>query len=90
MMYPFMTLDDETEIVHSEAKTDGSVEVYIEKPDEKEGFHHMKIFLPKGDVEDVFGFSASDIERYQDIVKSTAHLILEFSREGGLDNAASF
>ena len=34
MMYPFLTLDDGTEIVHSEAKQDGRVKVYVEKPDE--------------------------------------------------------
>ena len=33
MMYPFMTLDDGAEIVHSETKPDGSVKVYVEKPD---------------------------------------------------------
>ena len=38
MMYPFMTLDDNAEIVHSEMGKDGRVKVYIEKPDEKDGF----------------------------------------------------
>lgn len=30
-MYPFLTLDDETEIVHSQMLSDGKVNVYIEK-----------------------------------------------------------
>ena len=30
-MYPFLTLDDNTEIVHSEMRSDGTVKVYIEK-----------------------------------------------------------
>ena len=30
MMYPFMTLNDHTEIVHSEMHADGSVLVHIE------------------------------------------------------------
>ena len=34
MMYPYMTLNDNTEIVHSEMLEDGRVKVYIEKPDE--------------------------------------------------------
>ena len=46
MMYPFMTLDDETEIVHSDLREDGSVVVYIEKADEKDCFHHMTLLLP--------------------------------------------
>lgn len=40
MMYPFMTLNDNTEIVHSEMKSDGTVKVYIETPDEKVCFRH--------------------------------------------------
>ena len=39
-MYPYLTLDDETEIVHSEMLPDNSVKVYIEKPDEADGFHY--------------------------------------------------
>ena len=38
MMYPYMTLPDDTEITHSEMREDGSVEVYIETPDAKGGF----------------------------------------------------
>ena len=36
MMYPFMTLDDETEIVFSDRKEDGTVKIYLETPDEKD------------------------------------------------------
>ena len=40
-MYPeFMTLDDNTEIVHSEMQADGRVKVYVEKPDDKGLFHN--------------------------------------------------
>ena len=46
MMYPFLTLDDKTEIVHSEMKPDGSVKVYLERPDEKDCFHHAACYLP--------------------------------------------
>ena len=33
MMYPYMTLNDDTEITHSEMKPDGRVKVFIETPD---------------------------------------------------------
>ncbi len=39
MMYPFLTLDGHTEIVHSELYDDHTVKVYMEKPDEKDVFH---------------------------------------------------
>ena len=43
MMYPYMTLKDDTEITHSEVKEDGRVKVYIETPDEKDGFHEAEM-----------------------------------------------
>ena len=46
MMYPFMTLDDSAEIVHSERRKDCTVKVYIEKPDAKDGFHSAVCILP--------------------------------------------
>lgn len=90
MMYPFMTLNDNTEIVHSEMKPDGRVKVYIEKPDEKYCFRHATCWLPNYTWEDIYEFSDSDISRFQEIIESTAHLILEFSQEGGFEGAASF
>ena len=50
MMYLFMKLNDETEIVHSDMKEDGTVKVYIETPDEKDGFHNMTYYLPTYEV----------------------------------------
>ena len=41
MMYSFMTLNDDTEITHSEVKADGSVKVYIETPDEVGRFYNV-------------------------------------------------
>ena len=90
MMYPFMTLDDNTEIVHSDMLEDGRVKVYIEKPDEKDGFHHMTCYLPKYELEDVFGFDEEEVKKYLEIINSTAHLIMEFSRGRGFENAAGF
>ena len=90
MMYPFMTLDDNTEIVHSEMKPDGSVKVYMERPDEKFGFCHATCYLPAYRWEAVYQFSDEDIARFQNIIESTAHLIIEFSKEGGFENASGF
>ena len=90
MMYPFMTLDDNTEIVHSETQPDGRVKVYIEKPDEACCFRRATCYLPDYTWEDVYQFSEADIDRYQKIIESTAHLILEFAQEGGFENASSF
>lgn len=90
MMYPFLTLNDCTEIVHSEMRSDETVKVYIEKPDEKDCFHYASCILPSYKWEDVFGFTDEEIAVYEEIIVSTAHLILEFSKEGGFDHAAGF
>ncbi len=90
MMYPFMTLNDDTEIVHSEMKPDGRVKVYIERPDEKYGFRHATCWLPDYTWEDIYQFSDEEINHLQKIIESTAHLIMEFSQEGGFENASGF
>ncbi len=90
MMYPFMTLDDSTEIVHSEMLPDGSVKVYMERPDARDCFHHATCYLPDYRWEDVFGFSQEEIARYLEVIESTAHLILQFSKDGGVEGAAGF
>lgn len=90
MMYPFLTLDDETEITHSEMLDDGTVKVYLEKPDEEDCFHHATCYLPDYRWEEIIGFSEEEINRYREVVESTAHLIMEFSREGGFDHASGF
>ena len=90
LIYPFLTLDDGSEIVHSEMLEGNIVKVYIEKPDERDCFHHATCYLPSYEWEDVFGFSEEEMNRYLEVLQSTAHLILRFSQEGGFDSAASF
>jgi hypothetical protein len=88
-MYPFLKLEDDTEIVHSEMLENEKVKVYIEKP-VFGGFHHAVCYLPEYHWNEVNGFSNQDICAFQEILESTAHLIIRFSQEGGFDNAASF
>ena len=90
MMYPFLQLDDNTEIVHSEMLPNGEVKVYVEKPDEKDCFHNAYCYLPSYRWENIFGFSVEEIAKYQSIIESVAHLIIEFSQCGGFDHAANF
>lgn len=86
-MYPFLTLDDDTEIVHSEMKPDGTVKVYMERPDIKLVFCHATCYIPGYRWEDIVGFTQKDIDRFQEVIESTAHLILQFSQEGVYKNA---
>lgn len=88
MMYPFMTLDDGTEIVHSDYEN-GKVKVYIETPDEKVCFKHATCYLPSYQWEDIYEYSQDEIDRFSEILHSTAHLIVEFAQERGILNASN-
>ena len=88
MMYPYLTLDDETEITHSEMKEDGSVKVYIETPDENGGFHSAVCWLPQYKWEQIQGYTESEMVFFKELVRNNAHLMIEFSRDGGVLNAA--
>ena len=90
MMYPFLTLDDQTEIVHSETLEDGRVKVYVEKPDARDCFHSAVCYLPGYEWQEISGFTDAEIARYQEVIESTAHLILRFAKEGGFENASGF
>ena len=89
MMYPFMTLNDDTEIVHSEMQPDGRVKVYIETPDERDGFHNATCYLPDYQWENICGYSETEINYFKKLLRYNAHLIIEFSQEGGVLNAAN-
>ena len=89
MMYPFITLSDDTEITHSEMKEDGRVKVYIETPDVKDGFHSAVCWLPDYKWENIKGYTDDEMSYYRQLVRNNAHLIIEFSKEGGVLNAAT-
>ncbi len=88
MMYPYMTLNDDTEITHSEMKPDGQVKVYIETPDLKDGFHNATCWLP-GYKWECNGYSDTEMSYFKKLIRENAHLIIEFSQEGGILNAAA-
>ena len=90
MIYPFITLDDGAEIVHSEMLEDGKVRVYVEKPDEKDCFHNMTCWLPLYEITENNGFTEEEKARYMDVIRSAANLIIEFSKNGGFEHASGF
>ena len=92
MMYPFMTLSDKTEVVHSESYLENgaeTVKVYFEQPIYG-GFKSAECFLPMYRWDNIDGFNESEIQELQDYLKSVAHIIIRLAREGGFDNAAGF
>ena len=90
MMYPYITLADDTEITHSEMNAEGRVKVYIETPDLKDGFHNATCYLPDYTWSNINGYSDEEMTYFKQLVRDNAHLILEFSQQGGFLNAANF
>ena len=86
MMYPYMTLSDDTEITHSSVQRDGTVKVYIETPCSG-GFYHATCILPDYKWQDIQGYSESDIKEWDAFVHDNSHLIMQLAAEGGFHNA---
>ena len=90
MVFPFLTLDDDTEFVHSEMKADGRVRIDIERPDADLCFKSATCWLPDYTWENITGFTPDEVRKLQEVVESCAHLIIEFSQTGGFDRASGF
>lgn len=90
MMYQYLKLKDGTEIVHSEMLPGGRVKVCVEKPDKEDGLHTAYCYLPQYEWFDIYGFTEEEIEKYQKILESVAHIIIELSQCGGFENASNF
>ena len=89
MMYGYMTLSDGTGIAHSEMKPDNTVKVYFEKPVDG-GFHYATCWLPVYRWENIAGFSEADVQKLNEFLKNNAHIIIEFSQDGGFEHASGF
>lgn len=90
MLYPFMTLPDQTEIVHSESIFENGTErvkVVIEQPVDY-GFKSAVCWLPEYRWEEIQGFTADEIAKLQELIQSLAHVIFELARDGGFEHAA--
>lgn len=88
-MYPYMSLGDETEIVHSQIITaDGKqkVIVHFERPTE-EGFDSARCELPSYTWEYNHGYTEEEIAFFEKLLQSNAHLIFRYAQNGGISIA---
>lgn len=89
MMYPYMTLSDETEIVHSQIiETDGvdTIQVHFERPTD-DGFDSARCELPDYHWLYNEGFSDHEIAFFTHLLESNAHLLYRYARNGGIQIA---
>ena len=80
MMYPYLTLDDGTEITHSQVLENGRIKVYVETP-VGDGFHNATCYLPGYEWSNISGYSKEEMIFYDRLVKENSHLILELASE---------
>lgn len=85
MMYPYITLSDNTEITHSHIIEDDiqKVEVHFERPHEN-GFDVARCLLPQYEWIRIEGFSNTDITFFDELLHSNAHLIYKYAANGGI------
>jgi len=87
MMYPYITLADETEIVHShvmEVNGVQTVEVHFERPSEDHGFDSARCVLPSYQWKFNEGFSEADIRFFDEFLHHNAHLLYRYAAQGGV------
>lgn len=86
MMYPYMTLADETEIVHSQIiNEDGKKKVIVnfERPKE-DGFDTARCELPDYKWTANNGYSEKELEIFNQLLHSNAHLLYKYAESGGI------
>ena len=86
MLYPYLTLWDDTEICHSQImEKDGKpvVEVHFEKPVES-GFCSARCTLPDYTWQFIEGFSEKEIAFFDEFLRHNAHLLIKYAGTGGI------
>ena len=89
MMYPYMTLGDGTEIVHSHIIVDGDerkVQVHFERPTEN-GFDDARFELPSYKRLYGSGFSEEELAFFEEFLRHNAHLLYRYAESGGINIA---
>ena len=89
MMYPYITLADETLITHSHLKEDNGlkiVDVHFERPING-GFDSARCRLPSYEWIIRDGYSDEEIEKFERFLRRAAHSFYKYAETGGLDIA---
>lgn len=86
MMYPYIVLDDKTEITHSQIiERDGveTVEVHFERP-KHGGFDSARCVLPSYTWKFNEGYTDAEIGFFETLLHHNAHLLFKYAKSGGV------
>lgn len=85
-MYPYMTFEDGTEVVHSDLITDDGTEkvfVHFERPTSV-GFDSARCELPSYTWTDWEGqFTQAEKRNFENFLSNNAHLLYRYAANGG-------
>ena len=86
MMYPYITLPDNTEITHSHLIEENGVqmvEVHFERP-QKGGFDTARCVLPLYQWKNNEGFSKEEMSFFDKLLRHNVHLFYRYAKQGGI------
>ena len=89
MMYPYITLGDDTEITHSHILARNGrdeIEVHFERPTEQ-GFDTARCVLPHYEWIARKGYSTQEVQDFDQLLRDNAHLFYRYAQLGGLQLA---
>lgn len=82
MLFPLVTLDDQTEIVHSHLLEDGRIKVYVETPVES-GFRSAELYIPEYQWGKVEGYDSDELTKFLQIVMTEKDKIILHAKGTG-------
>lgn len=86
MLYPYMTLADETIVTHSHLIDDNGVKkvfVNFERPTD-DGFDTARCELPSYHWVMREGYSDKEIAEFEQLMRANAHLFFKYAQSGGI------
>lgn len=89
MMYPYMTLADDTEIVHSQIiEKNGKKKVIVNfERRTEDGFDSARCELPEYIWTEKEGYSDAEISFFEELLRNNAHLLYKYAGNGGIQIA---
>ena len=86
MLYPYLTLGDDTEILHTHIISENGsekVQVHFERPQE-DGFAAARCVLPKYEWVQREKFTDEEMAFFSKFLEHNAALIFKYARSGGI------
>ena len=87
MFYPYCTVNEKTEIVHTPLNSAGQTLVHIEEPSDIYCFKTMDCLIPTYVVSNVIGFTSDEVAYWVEFCRHNAGILLNCAKQGGIANA---